>query len=146
MSKVNPNDELNSNISLLEQKRDKDFLELKQQLRLTGESMKPSNLIKGAVKDISGSSQLRSMLIKAGIGLALGFVAKKLITKQRRNNKNQILGNALQYGISFLAAKRNNLIKAAGIYVANSLIEAIRERRMRRRHLKNGEAYSHLDA
>lgn len=146
MSKVNPNDELNSNISLLEQKRDKDFLELKQQLRLTGESMKPSNLIKGAVKDISGSNQLRSMLIKAGIGLALGFVAKKLITKQRRTNKNQILGNAIQYGISFLAAKRNNLIKAAGIYVANSLIEAIRERRMRRRHLKNGEVYPHLDA
>lgn len=140
MSKVNPNESLNSSISLLEQKRQRDFLDLKQQLRLTGESMKPANLLKGAVRDIVGSPQMKSILIKAAVGLALGFITKKLITRQQRNNKKQILGNALQYGISFLASKRNNFLKAAGIYVANQLIQTIRERRLQRRYLKDGQA------
>ena len=138
MSKINPADSLNTSISLLEQKRNQDFMELKQQLRTTGESLKPANLIKSAVRDISSSPQLKSILIKAAIGLAAGYIAKRLITRQRRNNKNEILGNALQYGISFLAAKQNNLLKSAGIYVANHLIESIRRRRLERRLAREG--------
>ncbi|HUR30401.1 MAG TPA: hypothetical protein VMZ69_03155 [Saprospiraceae bacterium] len=138
MGKINPNDSLNESISLLEQKRQQDFQELKAQLRLTGDSLKPANLIKGAVHDITGSSQVRSVLIKAGIGLVVGIIAKKLLEKKQHNFKNQFLGNAVQYGISFLSAKRNNLLKAAGIYVANQLIQTIRERRLRRRQLKDG--------
>lgn len=145
MSNVNANDSLSSSISLLEQKRQRDFLDLKQQMRLTGESLKPVNLIKGAVRDIAGSPQMKSILIKAAVGLAIGFIAKKIITSQRRNNKKQILGNALQYGISLLASRRNNLLKAAGIFVANQLIETIRERRLRRRHLKDGQPVYQLD-
>jgi hypothetical protein len=138
MSKINPSDSLNSSISLLEQKRNQDFMDLKQQLRTTGESMKPANLIKSAVRDISSSPQLKSILIKAAIGLAAGYIAKRLVTRQRRNNKNEILGNALQYGISFLAARQNNLLKSAGIFVANHLIETIKRRRMERRLEREG--------
>ena len=113
-------------------------MDLKQQLRNTGESLKPGNLIKGAVRDITSSPQLKSMLIKAAIGIAAGYVAKRLITRQRHNNRNQILGNALQYGISFLASKQNNLLKSAGIYVANQLIQSIRQRRLERRLEREG--------
>ncbi len=138
MSKVKPTDSLNTSISLLEQKRDADFRALKDHLRVTGDSMRPANLIKGAISDITGSPQIRSVLIKAGIGLALGFLAKKLITSESQNKKHRMLGNALQYGISFLAADRNNLLKSAGIYAANHFMQVIRERRMQRRLLKNG--------
>ena len=138
MSKVSPNESLSKNITLLEQKRAEEFNALKQQLRMTGESLKPANLLKGVVRDITGSSQFRSVLIKAGIGLALGFVAKKLVTSKSHNKSHRMIGNALQYGISFLAADRNNLLKSAGMYAANSVIQAIRERRMQRRHLDNG--------
>lgn len=138
MSKVSPNDSLNKNISLLEQKRAEEFNALKQQLRTTGESLKPANLLRGVVKDVTGSHQFRSVLIKAGIGLVLGFVANKLVTSQNHNKSHRMIGNALQYGISFLAADRGNLLKSAGMYAANSVIQAIRERRMQRRHLNNG--------
>ena len=140
MNKDNPTDKLNASIDKLEQKKDQDFQALKQQLRMTGESLKPKNLIKEAVRDITQSKQLKSMLIQAGIGLALGLIAKKLVTKQHKNTKNQIIGNALQYGISFLAAKQNNLLKSAGVFVANQIFETIREHRMKKRHLQNGVA------
>jgi|SRR5688500_9106039 len=144
MSKVNPTDSLNTSISLLEQKRNADFIALKEQLRATGESMKPANLIKGALRDITGSHQFKSVLIKAALGIALGIIAKKLVTSQSENKTHRAVGNALQYGISFLAAERNNLIKSAGMYAANTLIQAIRERRMAKRHLRNGT--EHLDS
>jgi|SRR5688572_9724206 len=139
MSKTDPTDILNQNISLLEQKRNQDFMEFKQQLHNTGESLKPGNLIRGAVRDITSSPQLKSILIKAAVGLALGFVAKKLITRQQRTNKNEILGNALQYGISFLASNQNNLLKSAGIYVANHVIQSIRQKRLERRMEREGD-------
>ncbi len=138
MAKVTPTDSLNTRISLLEQKRKADFNALKEQLRTTGESMKPANLIKGALRDISGSHQFRSVIIKAALGIALGFVAKKLVTSKSENKTHRVVGNALQYGISFLAAERNNIIKSAGMYAANHVIQSIRERAMRRRHLRNG--------
>ena len=139
MSKENPNEALSNSISFLEEKRKRELEDLKQQLRYTGESMKPANLLKSAVSDLTSSPQFKSVLIKAAIGLAAGFLAKKLLTKHKNNQKNQIIGNAVQYGISFLAAKRNSFLKAAGIYVANSLLESVRQRRLQRRHLKYGE-------
>jgi len=138
MSKITPNESLNLKISLLEQKRAAEFQDLKQQLRMTGESLKPSSILKGVVKDITASSQFRSVLIKAALGLALGFVTKKLVTNQSHNKTHRAVGNALQYGISFLAAERGNLLKSAGMFAANHVIQAIREKRMQRRHLKNG--------
>lgn len=142
MSKINPNDSLSTSISLLEQKRNADFNALKEQLRATGESMKPANLLKEALRDITGSHEFRSVLIKAGLGIALGFLAKKLVTSQSENKTHRVVGNALQYGISFLAAERNNLLKSAGMYVANHVIQSIRERRMAKRHLSNGAEHT----
>lgn len=146
MSKLNANESLNSSISLLEQKRERDFLDLKHQLRLTGESLKPANIVRSAVQDIVGSKQAKSFLIKAAIGLAIGFVATKVVKRNHSNkHKNGFLGDALQYGMGMLAAQRNNLIKAAGIYVAKQVISKIRERRQRRRYLNDGEYVLHED-
>lgn len=135
MNKDNPTESLNASIAMLEQKKDEEFQTLKTQLRATGESLKPANLIKGALRDISGSGQLKSVLIKAAIGIAVGFVAKKIVTKtQHHNKKNKIIGNALQYGVAFLASNQNSLLKTAGIAVANSIFTGIKNRRMRRHH------------
>lgn len=140
MSKINPTESLQSSIAVLEQKKDDDFRNLKYHLKETGQSLKPANLIKGAIRDVASSEQIRSILIKAAIGLAAGYVAKKLITRQRKTTKNLLIGNAIQYGISFLASPKNNLLRSAGIMVANSVIEGIRRRRAQRQ-LQNGAAH-----
>ena len=139
MAKENPNDALSNSISFLEQKRRQEMEDLKQQLRYTGESLKPANLLKSAVSDLTSSPQFKSILIKAAIGLAAGLIAKQLLARHQKSQKNQLINNAITYGVSFLASKRNNFLKAAGIYVANSLMETIRERRLQRHHLKYGE-------
>ncbi len=138
MSKVNPEDSLSASIAALEQKKDAEFQSLKEQLRETGQSLKPANLIKSALHDVAASSQLKSLLIKTAIGLAVGYVVKRLITKTQKTNKKQILGNAMQYGISYLASNQNTLLRTAGITIATALITAIKDRRAKRTHA-NGE-------
>ena len=133
MNKDNPTESLNASIAMLEQKKTEEFESLKEQLRSTGESLKPGNLIKGALRDLSGSPQLKSILIKAAVGLAIGFVAKKIVTRTQRTKKNKIVGNALQYGLAFLASNQNSLLKTAGIAVANSVFTTLKNRRARRR-------------
>lgn len=135
------NEVIQDTIIRLEQKRDQDLLELKQQLRATGQSLKPSNMIKDVVHEVTESKKIKSLLIKAAIGVAIGFAAKKLIGRQRAkvNVKNKFLGDALKYGLNVLTARRNGLIKAAGLYAANHILNTIRKKRMQRRHLHNGE-------
>ena len=135
MNKDNPTESLNASIAMLEQKKTEEFQTLKNQLRATGESLKPANLIKGAMRDITGSPQLKSILIKTAIGLAAGFVAKQIVNKtQQHNKKNRMIGNALQYGMAFLASNRNSMLKTAGIAVANSILTGLKNRRMRKLH------------
>lgn len=139
MDTVNPTDSLNASIAMLEQKRATDFRSLKEQLHTTGESLKPANLIRGAVRDVVGSPQLKSILIKTAIGLAAGFIAKKLVTRQQTSTKKQILGNALQYGITLLASNQNTMIRTAGVLVAKSILNGIKNRRAKRHH-SNGHS------
>lgn len=134
MAKLNPEDSLNASIAALEQQKQEELLSLKQHLHSTGESMKPGNLIKSALRDVTSSPQIKSLIIKTVIGLAVGYVAKRLIAKTQKNNKNQMLGNALQYGVSFLASNQNTILKTAGIAVANGLISAVKNRRAKRQH------------
>ncbi len=130
----NPEDSLNASIAALEQQKQEELLSLKQHLHTTGESMKPGNLIKSALRDVSSSPQLKSLIIKTVIGLAVGYIAKRVIAKTQKNNKHQLLGNALQYGASFLAANQGTLLRTAGTAVATGLISAIKNRRAKRQH------------
>jgi hypothetical protein len=134
MNKDNPTESLNASIAMLEQQKTQEFQTLKDQLRATGESLKPANLIKGAMRDITGSPQLKSILIKAAIGIVAGIVAKKLVTstQHHHNKKNRMIGNALQYGMAFLASNRNDMLKTAGVAVANSIMTGLKNRRLRR--------------
>ncbi len=139
MSKINPEDSLSAKIAALEQKKQNEFQSLKQQLRTTGESMKPGNLIKGALRDVTASPQLKSLVIKTVIGLAVGYVAKRLIAKSQKKTKNQVLGNALQYGVTFLASNQGTLLRTAGTALASVLIASIKNRRAKRLHTNGVE-------
>jgi hypothetical protein len=68
-----------SQIEYLEKRRAQEYADLKYQLRLTGERLKPINLIKSAVKELTEDDQIRSFALKAGLGLIFGLVAKKVL-------------------------------------------------------------------
>jgi hypothetical protein len=77
---------LQNAIQLLEAEQAEKRQLLKEQLYITYESLKPLNLIKGALNDISSSPNLLHNILGTVIGLGTGYVSKKIV----------VAGSALQ--------------------------------------------------
>ena len=130
-------EELNAAIQALEIRRKGELSEMKTQLRLTGQSLKPGNLIKSAISDITTSHHLKSYLIKAGIGLAIGLITKRL-TQPRQSEpqkKNNFFSEIADAGMKHLTTKRAAIIETAIPIVAGIIIKVIQNRKRK----KSGE-------
>ena len=128
--------ELNAAIQALETRRKNELIEMKKQLRLTGQSLKPGNLIKSAISDVTSSHHLKSYLIKAGIGLAVGLITKRLtrnhLLHRPPRKKNNFFSEIADAGMKHLTTKRSAIIEAAIPIVAGIIIKLIQSRRRNR--------------
>ncbi len=141
MSTVHHTEELTTMIRSLEEKRTNELNELKAQLHLTGESMKPINLIKSAANELTGNKNVKSYLLQAGVGLAIGFLTKKLAEDSKVNRNSKLIGNMAEMGLNNLTANQYSMIKMAtpllfGVIV--SFIKKRKERRARRKSVTTG--------
>lgn len=101
-------------ILLLEtDKRVKEML-LKEQFRLTYETIKPFNLIKHTLKDISSSPYLIDNILGTTVGIATGFLSNKLFVGASVNIIRKIVGSALQFGVTNVVAKHPDSVKSLG--------------------------------
>lgn len=135
---MNPSEMLNERIALLERQRETDLLALKYQLHETGQSLKPSNIVKSAMQDVAGNDQVRSIFKKAVIGIAIGLVAKVVLSRNKKNRKPaNLMRTALSIGINMLISNRYTLLKSAGAMAISALANNLLNKR--RNHQKNHE-------
>lgn len=105
----NQNLELDKTIARLELERRVKFEELKEQLEITAESIKPVNIIKDTFQDITHSPDLKSNLIQTAAGITGGYLSKKIIFGNSKSFFKKLIGYALQYGVTnFISKKVNN--------------------------------------
>jgi hypothetical protein len=105
---------LKNAIQLLEvEQADKGHL-LKEQFFLTYESFRPVNLLKGTLKDIASSPYLIDNILSTGIGLASGFLSKKVFIGASGNKLRKLIGYVLQFGVTNFVAQRPDSIKSIG--------------------------------
>ena len=113
--------ELKNAIQLLEVEQvDKGKL-LKEQFYITWESIKPANLIANTLNDIEKSPYLIDNILGAAVGLVTGFYSNKLIFNPRGNKLKKLIGVALQFGVTNLAAKHQGTIRSIGQVVFRHL-------------------------
>ena len=74
MKKPNETDSLNELILLQEQQYDTDLRLLKEQFHIAYESLKPINLIKNIVHEVSTSPEIKNDMLDNIIGLATGYL------------------------------------------------------------------------
>lgn len=129
MNKINANTQLSKAIIALEIKRQQQLIDIKSQFRDIYEGMKPSNLIKSAISEITGSSAVKSSISNTLIGSATGFIAKKLMVGSSLNPLKIGLGLLVQTLTTNVATKNGDKIKWAG----GKLIELIASRIKRKR-------------
>jgi hypothetical protein len=94
---------------------------LKEQLILTFESLKPLNLIRNALKDISSSPNLIDNVLGSAIGLASGYLSKKIFIGTSGNLIRKLIGSVLQFGVTNVVAQHPEDIKSFGQFIIQHL-------------------------
>jgi len=101
--------ELKNAIRQLEQKQAEEWTLLKQQSLYTYESLKPVNAIKNTLHELMSSSDVKKDLLGTLLGLAVGFLSKKVAIGSSHNPLKQLLGSILQMGVAGAVSKNEDI-------------------------------------
>ena len=113
---------LKESILLLEIKRTQEGVSLKEQFKITYESLKPVNLIKSELQELAGSPDFKGNLINATLGLVTGYLSKKVVIGATHNPLKQLFGTLIQIGVTKLVSKNANGIKSRLIHLITSIL------------------------
>jgi len=117
MQKITNATELKLAIQSMEVEQAESVQLLKAQFRLTYESLKPVNLIRTTLKDISSEPALIGSLIGTTIGMAGGYISKKIVVGASHNIFRKIFGSLLQFGVADVVARNPDALKSAGSFM-----------------------------
>ncbi len=114
MQEINTQADLRTAILQLEFEQAEKGRVLKEQFMLTSDSMKPLNLIKGTLKDITSAPFLIDNLLGTVVGLSTGYLSNKIVVGASGNIIRKILGSVLGFGVSRVVAQHPDGIKTFG--------------------------------
>ena len=106
--------ELKDAIQLLEAEQSIKGQLLREQLFLTYEGLKPVNLLKNALKEISSTPYLIDNISGTAMGLLGGFLSKKIFVGESGNMIRKLFGSVLQIGVTNLVTQNSEIIKSVG--------------------------------
>jgi len=117
MEPITNSDELKNAIQILEFDQQIRELELKEQVYLTVESLKPVNLIKSTLHEVASSRYLIDNVLGATVSLASGYVSRKLVVGRSHNRFRKLFGAILQFGVTNVVAQRSDQIKSIAEFI-----------------------------
>jgi hypothetical protein len=117
MENINSTEGLKNAIQLLEVEQAEKLQQMKEQSLLAVEMLRPANLLKSAVKDIVSSPHLLNNMLDTGVGLATGFLSRKIFIGTSVNIFRKLFGSVLQLGVTSVATKNSDSIKSLGRFV-----------------------------
>jgi len=120
MKNVTSVNELKEAILLLEIKKSNEGRMLKERFHLTVESLQPVNLLKDKLNDIVTSPSLKHDIVNASLGLAVGYLSKKIAVGATHNPIKQLFGALLQVGVTSLVSKNADGITSTIMKFVNS--------------------------
>jgi hypothetical protein len=114
MEKINSHDALEHAIKKLEEQQANDRRLLSEQFHLSYESIKPINIIKSTFDQVANSQALKGNVMNTGVGLAVGYLSKVLFQPATGGPIKNMIGSALQFGITNVVAKNLDTVKSLG--------------------------------
>ena len=106
MKGLNQNQLLDEKIRLLKIKQSENFEVLKSQFHLTIESLKPINLVKETINDFKNSKEIKSSLLESTLGIAAGYVTRKMIVGKSSSMVKNTAATIIQYLVSNFITKK----------------------------------------
>jgi hypothetical protein len=114
MEKITSTTGLKNAIQLLEAEKAADWQLFKEQLTITYKSFKPINLLTGSFKNMASSPYLIENILGTTLGLATGYLSKKIIVGESVNIFRKLFGSILQLGVTNIVAHHRGAIKSFG--------------------------------
>jgi len=111
MAKQTAVDSLRESIRLLEIRQTEERDMVKEQLKMTYESLKLVNLLKSSVKELTSSAELKNGLIETIASIFSGYISKKIMINSKSNAFMKVLGVLLQFGVTSAVAKNADVIR-----------------------------------
>ena len=107
MAKQNAANALKASIRRVEIRQAEEGKMLKEQFRITLESLKPVNLIKSSFRELANSVDIRNSLFETLISIVSGYVGQKFIVNSKSNVFKKIMGVLMQFGITSIVSKKS---------------------------------------
>lgn len=111
MAKQNAVDSLKESIWLLEIRQAEEGKILKEQFKITYESLKLVNLIKSSMKELANSTEIKNSLFETIVSVVSGYLTQKIIVNSKSNVWMKMLGALLQFGVTNLISKNSETIR-----------------------------------
>ena len=110
LMKRKASEDLKTAIALLELKRNEEHGAIREQFSIVTDSLKPVNLLKRTIHEITESFDLKDQLIHTGAGLVAGYLTRKVVVRSSTNPFIRLAGVALQYGVTKYISNGSNAI------------------------------------
>ena len=111
MAKQTAVESLKGSIRLLEIQQAEEGKILKEQFKITYESLKLVNLVKSSLKELTESVEIKNNLFESIVSIVTGYLTKKLMISSSSNPFKKILGVLIQLGVTNLVAKNAETIR-----------------------------------
>ena len=129
MEPINSIADLKNTIQILEFEQAAKKQLLKEEVYLIYENLRPVNLIKNTLSEVASSPYLIDDILGATVGLASGYVSKKIAVGRSANIIRNLLGTILQFGVTNFVAKNTDTIKTVGQFIYQHFLN--KKRRIR---------------
>ena len=96
---------------------------LKEDFFIAYNNLKPANLIKNTMSEITSSPYLIDNMMGAVTGLISGYVSKKIAVGTSHNLFRKIMGSVLQFGVTNIIAQNPDALKTLGNFVIQHLFK-----------------------
>jgi len=91
----------------------------REQFSVTYESLKPVNVLKNIIQDLTSPSELKESLLQTTTSLFAGYLSRKIVVRSSKNPFLRLAGILVEFGVINFVSNHSETIKS----VANHFIQ-----------------------
>jgi len=123
MGKISSSAVLLETIQILEVEREIEGRILKEQFQLTYERFKPVNLLRSTFLEVTSTPNLLNNVVDTALGLATGYLSKKIVIGASGNILRRLLGIVVQLGVTNSVAQHPYTIRSIGQFLLHHFLD-----------------------
>jgi len=123
MGKISSSAVLLETIQILEVERDIEGRILKEQFQLTYERFKPVNLLRSTFLEVTSTPNLLNNVVDTALGLATGYLSKKIVIGASGKILRKLLGVVVQLGVTNSVVQHPYNIRSIGQFLFHHFLD-----------------------